>query len=354
MGIEERLRYLDSLVSTSKYEKQKRTLESNFLSFLGKSGKYNLRDSTPEDVRRFLVSKDKGGKTIIHSLYCKNMGTQEKNCSCPRRLAIGTVKSLLGKLLVIFEGCGKRGPWHGIGPFDGGNPVDSEEVRQYVKAIQKEQSLAHVEVKQAIPMFIDKLTKISHHILSVLNSSGLKSADIFIGLRDRAFFLLQYFAGDRAGDLGRVVAQEVKRLPNNEGLLFKHRVGKTLSNGKANVFAIKRAEDSSICPVTALDDYVEGARNMGINLAIGFLFRPIDISKSGVLEESLSYSVAYDRLKHYLKILDIDEGETPHSLRRGCAISLSLSGSASQAQIMNHIGWFSESSLRRYNELPNI
>ena len=237
MGIEERLRYLDSLVSTSKYEKQKRTLESNFLSFLGKSGKYNLRDSTPEDVRRFLVSKDKGGKTIIHSLYCKNMGTQEKNCSCPRRLAIGTVKSLLGKLLVIFEGCGKRGPWQGIGPFDRGNPVDSEEVRQYVKAIQKEQSLAHVEVKQAIPMFIDKLTKISHHILSVLNSSGLKSADIFIGLRDRAFFLLQYFAGDRAGDLGRVVAQEVKRLPNNEGLLFKHRVGKTLSNGKANVFA---------------------------------------------------------------------------------------------------------------------
>ena len=105
--------------------------------------------------------------------------------------------------------------------------------------------------------------------------------------------------------------------------------------------------------MTALDDYVEGARNMGINLAIGFLFRPIDISKSGVLEESLSYSVAYDRLKHYLKILDIDEGE-PHSLRRGCAISLSLSGSASQAQIMNHIGWFSESSLRRYNELPNI
>lgn len=37
----------------------------------------------------------------------------------------------------------------------------------------------------------------------------------------------------------------------------------------------------------------------------------------------------YERLKFYLKILGIDEGETPHSLRAGCAITLAIGGGKS-------------------------
>lgn len=48
----------------------------------------------------------------------------------------------------------------------------------------------------------------------------------------------------------------------------------------------------------------------------------------------------YERLKFYLKILGIDEGETPHSLRAGCAITLAIGGGKVQADgIMSHIGW---------------
>lgn len=46
------------------------------------------------------------------------------------------------------------------------------------------------------------------------------------------------------------------------------------------------------------------------------------ISPSGQVEnEVLSYGVVYDRLKLYLRTLELDEGETPHSLRDGCAIT---------------------------------
>lgn len=46
-----------------------------------------------------------------------------------------------------------------------------------------------------------------------------------------------------------------------------------------------------------------------------------------VLEQPVSYSVVYERLRMYLRVLDIDDGETPHSLRAGCAVALALSGS---------------------------
>lgn len=58
------------------------------------------------------------------------------------------------------------------------------------------------------------------------------NVDKFVFLRDKAFFLLQLFEGDRANDLGQVLIQEIKYLSGNAGLLFCHTVGKTLSNGR--------------------------------------------------------------------------------------------------------------------------
>lgn len=45
-----------------------------------------------------------------------------------------------------------------------------------------------------------------------------------------------------------------------------------------------------------------------------------------VLDAPVTYSAMYERLKFHLKILGIDEGDTPHSLRAGCAISLAMGG----------------------------
>ena len=69
----------------------------------------------------------------------------------------------------------------------------------------------------------------------------------------------------------------------------------------------------------------------------------------------MTYSVVYDRLRVYLRNLGMDDGETPHSFRAGCAVALALSGSVNDVgQMMRHIGWFGEGSAEYYSRLPNV
>jgi integrase len=59
------------------------------------------------------------------------------------------------------------------------------------------------------------------------------------------------------------------------------------------------------------------------------------------------------RLKLYLRLLGIDEGETPHGIRGACAISLAVKGAATE-DVMNHVGWSTESTYRRYNRVGRM
>ena len=59
------------------------------------------------------------------------------------------------------------------------------------------------------------------------------------------------------------------------------------------------------------------------------------------------------RLKTYLKEAGIDEGETAHSFRSGCAITLALSGSA-LADVMSHVGWERSHTASYYMQLEKV
>jgi integrase len=152
----------------------------------------------------------------------------------------------------------------------------------------------------------------------------------------------------QAGDLCWAVTREVRRLKDDSGLVFTHSIGKTLRNGKGKVLCITRMPTSSICPVAGLEQYMTKAGDLGIDLSTGYIFRSIDRSRQVVLDDHVSYSAMYDRLKYYLAVLNIDEGETPHSLRGGCAITLALASGCSQ-NVMDHVGWASEGSFDRYS-----
>ena len=93
-------------------------------------------------------------------------------------------------------------------------------VKKYLKAIKKEQSVAHIVPKQAKPIFLSKLRAICCYIDEKLQSGSLGVDKKFIYLRDQAFFKIQFFAGDRANDLGQCINQEIRRLPDNEELVF--------------------------------------------------------------------------------------------------------------------------------------
>lgn len=138
-----------------------------------------------------------------------------------------------------------------------------------------------------------------------------------------------------------LVGQEVKRLDDNSGLVKKQTFGKTLRGykHKSHVFVIKKCRDKTVCPVTGLHTYVQDCKRMGVYLANGFLFQVV-LENGRVIGDRVTYSVMYERLIRYITLLGIYEGETPHSFRVGCAVTLALSGSvANVGQIMNHVGW---------------
>ena len=64
-------------------------------------------------------------------------------------------------------------------------------------------------------------------------------------------------------------------------------------------------------------------------------------------------STVANRLHLHLTALNIDEGETMHSFRSGCSITLSLLG-ASDDQVATHVGWKSIQMARYYTQVPEI
>jgi hypothetical protein len=122
---------------------------STFL--LARSPTKDIYSASPKDIVEFLVWKDQGGRTVIHNALCPNLGSfKTKGCSCPRRLACGTVDSLIGKLRAIFADNGRGGEWF---PLLGlGNPAADKSVKQYLVSVRGEQLRAHATPRQADPV----------------------------------------------------------------------------------------------------------------------------------------------------------------------------------------------------------
>lgn len=148
--------------------------------------------------------------------------------------------------------------------------------------------------------------------------------------------------------------ERVVRGQQNSFLMIRHTFGKTLrgADGKANTFAIMRYSDILTCPIAGLETCLSGAKSLGIDSTTGYLFRTV--SENGlVLDTSISYSSIYERLKYYLRTLGIDDGETPHSLRAGCAVTLAFSDVDSR-QLMSHVGWSDAKTADYYSMATKI
>lgn len=100
--------------------------------------KQDISWTIPEDLVSFLIWKDSFGKTKIHRDECYLFGNKRKgDCSCPKRLAFGTVHSLIGKLHLIFSAAGRSGDHSSLPRY--GNPAASKLVKEYLYAVRIEQ-----------------------------------------------------------------------------------------------------------------------------------------------------------------------------------------------------------------------
>ena len=229
-------------------------------------------------------------------------------------------------------------------------------VKEYLAAVRIEQLESRVLPSQADPFFISDLAAVAAHIGSSVNKKNVSSSQLFILTRDQAFFKQQFFAGDRAGDLGRVKTQELLYFPRKKGLLFNHVLTKTLRDGTSNLFSLKRyIRDLSLCPVKAIEIYISVSELLGISLRQGYLFPPT--TPSGEVQSGpLDSSAARSRLSTYVQELAMVFGNrrvTLHGSRSGCAISLAMSGVDLQT-VMDHVGWKTSNTARHYLRMEQV
>ena len=272
------------------------------------------------------------------------------SCRCPVRLFYATVDSYIGKLRAIFKDAGREGDWNTA--LSLGNPAASAEVKAYLKAFTSEQLQAAVTPKQATPLFLVKIVPLSRLIQRKMLLPGITASQLFVYARDAAFFKTLFFSGDRVNDLTLVKTQEIMRFPQNDGLLFNHVWGKSLRDGSANLFGIRRHSDSSLCPVKAIELYIGISSALSLDLLSGFLFRPLN-SLGKIQNKQLASSTLQSRLRSYLQEADIYNGETLHSFRAGLAITLALSGSQ-LADIMEHVGWRHAPTASHYLKVAQV
>jgi integrase len=353
-AINARLQSLDSSRTQKPYQRQTSRLQQELETFLASLPlPKTLVSTSPEDLIRFLIWKDKSGKTKVHIDPCRFFGSNNRrtNCTCPSRLAAGTIENYIAKLRTIFSSIGPMESAASSSSFNPGNPANHPHIYHYLKSIREEQAQARVTPKQAVPLFFNKFLALSSHIKKSLLQPGINPTSCFIYARDLAFFCLDFYSGERASDLGQLKTHDVLCLPDNQGLLFRHTFGKTLRGQHTHMFAVKPSASPS-CPVTNLRSYILLCDRMNINLRHGFLFRTTD--KHGcVTDAPFLGSAVTNRLKKYLGQLHLDDGETAHSFRAGCSNTLSLLG-ASQEEVAKHIGWRSVSTAAYYTQTDAV
>ena len=92
VGISRRFQEFSDAASNKPYQRQKSALERQLSDFLASlSPPKCVSSCTSDDVIKFLISRDKTGRTVVHTQSCLRV-----SCNCPSRLAAGSVDSLLG------------------------------------------------------------------------------------------------------------------------------------------------------------------------------------------------------------------------------------------------------------------
>jgi hypothetical protein len=365
-GYEARKSSLLGFVDSSAYERQKSRLTDDFCEFLleysSRSVPPSLRtaptpeSASPDDVTKFLFFRDQRGRTQVHFRGCQYLGEHGSHpCGCATHLAAGTVDSMVGKLRAFFNSLGRVEAYRPSCPL--ANPCDAPLVKKWLKAASLEQRTAHVSPKQAVPLFSTHIRLLMVEIsrrIALLPPSAPFLPDRYVLFRDRAFFAIQWWVGDRAGDLGRALGCEVTRLEDGS-LLMNHTIGKTIGSSGDDLLVVPSLPDDALmCPVRALGAYVTVCKDNGVGVLKNFLFRPTSLPRHDRVSNGPFRSTdATRRLRHYLPVELLPSAFTAHGARAGVALTLLALGCSSE-DARNHCRWASERVFRHYTRLSNV
>ena len=86
-------------------------------------------------------------------------------------------------------------------------------------------------------------------------------------------FVLDFFTGDRASDLGRLQSCNVFKLKDRERYLLKFTLAKNIRKGSPRSFALTKFTHPDVCPVSWVQYYITVCQCLKIPPAQGFFFR---------------------------------------------------------------------------------
>ena len=239
-----RSKEFQSFTRSKPYQRQKSALELQLTRFLGAlSPPRAVTSCTANDIIKFLIFKDSSGRTVVHVPSCPRT-----SCTCPKRLAAGSVDSLLGRLRAIFNALGR---------LNDSNPVAHPLVKEYLKFVREEQAGLAIAPSQAVPLFFQKFQQLVAFLRGqCLSHASLSRAGKYILVRDAAFFVLDFFTGDRASDLGRLQSCNVFKLRDREGYLLKFSLTKNIRKGSPRSFALTQFSHPDVYPVAWIQYYI--------------------------------------------------------------------------------------------------
>ena len=111
-----------------------------------------------------------------------------------------------------------RAIFNNLGRVNDFNPVAHPLVKDYLRFIREEQAGLAITPSQAVTLFFGKFQHLIAHLWDLCSIGvSLSSAGKYILVRDATFFIVDFFTGNRASDLGRLQSCNVFRLKDREG-----------------------------------------------------------------------------------------------------------------------------------------
>ena len=300
VGISRRFQEFSDAARNKPYQRQKSALERQLSDFPASlSPPKCVSSCTSDDIIKFLIGRDKTGRTVVHSQSCPRVG-----CNCPSRLAAGSVDSLLGKLRAIFNN---------IGRSRDSNLVAHPRVKEYLTFFREVQAARAILPSQAVSLLFAKFTKLIDFLRGSIRVGTLLAAvNKRILVRDTVFFVVDFFTADSASELGRLLANQVFRLMDRKKFLLRLTLTNTTRGSSTSPFILEPFEDTGVCPVAWIEYYLSVCNLLHIVLDGGYFFRATDRGRV-VNQKPFLGSAVNNRLRKHLTGAKLNCGETPHS-----------------------------------------
>ena len=250
----------------------------------------------------------------------------------------GTVDSYIGKLRAIFNRLGRTGFC---------NPLAHRCVKEHLKFVREEQAQKPLPPCQAVPLFYDKFTRLIAYLRWLIaKGSVLCPLNRYLLVRDIIFFVIDFYNGDRASDLGSLKADQLFFLKDREGFLLDFMFIKPRCAGQFCPFALLRIPNVPVCLVFWWNYYIVACGALGVPLHGEYLFRSLE-HKKFLSHCPFGGSAVFAWFQKYLKAAGINDRETPHSFWVGISYTLEGLGCTLE-QIAQYVGWQSRAMALYY------